>query len=226
MKDGKIMSISKKIKIDLGCSVSKRENFIGIDSFPAPGVDIVLDIMKNNLPFPDQSVDHVLLSHTLEHLGTMAEPPLHLFREISRVCCDGAIFEIWSPYLFHNDAFIYGHVTYFTEEIWLHFCVQHPEFWKESLGNVQWLLKQVNYMVPERVEKELRRNGFSVDFAIKYFKGVVKEFGVFIEISRKAENKSVSLIKTYSNSRSGKQFQLENKGLRGFFGKIKKIFKK
>jgi len=64
-------SVLKKapfFKIDLGCGGCKREGTIGIDSFPQPGVDYVLNLTSDPIPLPDRSVDKVYSSHFLEHV--------------------------------------------------------------------------------------------------------------------------------------------------------------
>jgi len=62
-------------------------------------------------------VDHVFSSHCLEHIKI----PFRLLGEISRVCKDGAKIEFWTPYAFSNEAFLYGHEMFLTEEHWMHF---------------------------------------------------------------------------------------------------------
>ena len=34
--------------------------------------------------------------------------------------------EFWTPYAFTNEAFLYGHLHFLTEETWMHFCVLAP----------------------------------------------------------------------------------------------------
>ncbi len=62
-------------KLDLGCGPKKRAGYVGVDALPAPGVDYVIDIETEPLPFPDGSVSHVFSSHCPEHL----KDPEHFF---------------------------------------------------------------------------------------------------------------------------------------------------
>lgn len=64
-------------RIDLGCGPKKKEGSFGIDSVPNPGVDCVLNIAKNRLPFEDGTIDYIFTSHCLEHLNCS----IHTFRE-------------------------------------------------------------------------------------------------------------------------------------------------
>jgi SAM-dependent methyltransferase len=193
------------LRIDLGCGGSKREGFIGLDSVNAQGVDFVLDLTKDRLPFDDGTVDHVFSSHFLEHIPV----PNHLFQEIARICKDRAKIEIYTPYAFSSPAFLYGHVAYLAERQWFYFCCQDPnrDFHLGILGG-RWLLHNIHYVVPEQVQWEILDNNFSIDFAIRYFKDVVEEFGVEIEFRRDLSLPPIMPRRTYSNSRYAERVAL------------------
>src|SRR3954471_20925249 len=93
------------VRIDLGCGNAKRPGFQGVDYLEAPGVDHVVNIAEQRLPFEDDSVDAVFSAPFLEHIGE----PYNVLSEIGRVCRDGARIEIWTPYAFSDEAFVYGH---------------------------------------------------------------------------------------------------------------------
>ena len=186
------------LKIDIGCGSNKREGFIGIDYAKNPGVDFVLDLTNDPLPFGDRTVDHVFSSHFLEHVHA----PNHIFSEIGRVCRDGAKIEIWTPYAFSNEAFMYGHVTYLTEEHWNHFCYLHRDYHLEMLKG-RWVLQNINYVISEESHAELKMAGFPIEFAIKYFKSVVLEFGVEIRYNIDLATPANQGSRTYSYSREG-----------------------
>jgi SAM-dependent methyltransferase len=161
------------MKIDLGCGSSKRPGFIGIDISPAPGVDHILDIVRDPLPFGDNSVDHVYSSHCFEHLVS----PINILSEIGRVCKDDATIEICVPYGHHNDGLLCGHITFYTEEFWHHLTLLHPDVWLPILKG-RWLWTEVNYVIGECVLRDIERYDFPMDFAIRYFNNIVKEFTV------------------------------------------------
>lgn len=165
------------LKIDLGCGSCKKEGTIGVDIEPHPCVDHVLDIQKEALPFADRSVNYVYSSHFLEHIDN----PLLVFMELSRVCKDGAELEFWTPYGWSNPAFIFSHKIFYNEDHYLHLCVWHSDHWKDFL-KANWILKEFTYIIEPEVLTELYNNKIGLDFALKYYKGVVKEFGVSIEI--------------------------------------------
>jgi SAM-dependent methyltransferase len=194
----------KFIKVDIGCGSNKKPDCIGIDCQDLVGVDFVLDLTKDKLPFEDNSVDYIFSSHFLEHIKN----PNYLFSEISRVAIEGAIFENWTPYAHSDDAFCYGHETFFAEEHWQHICVKYPEFWR-SIINARWLLKEVVYIVDKNVFDDIISNGFKIEFAINYFKGVVREFAVFVEIRHSFNVENILPKKYYSFNRSGERFSLK-----------------
>ena len=85
---------NKKLKIDLGCGSNKRPGFVGVDKSPEVKPDIVCDFEKDPLPFENDSVTHVWMNHVLEHIDDL----ISFFEELYRVCENGAIIEIVSPY--------------------------------------------------------------------------------------------------------------------------------
>ncbi len=58
----------KPIKLNLGCGKVKLPGFINIDSEKSCKPDLVLDILREKLPYKLGSVDEVVLFHTIEHI--------------------------------------------------------------------------------------------------------------------------------------------------------------
>jgi SAM-dependent methyltransferase len=99
------------MKLNLGCGRDirpKSEGWVNIDVRDGPGVDVRLDLAEGKLPFPDNSVDHVLASHVLEHLHDWE----YLLLEVHRVLKPGGTVEIRAPYGLDPTAF---HVRVFKE---------------------------------------------------------------------------------------------------------------
>ena len=71
------------IKVDIGCGKNKRDGFIGVDAIAFPGVDHVLNVGNDSLPWADGEVDEVHCSHVVEHLTPNER--IHLVNEIYRV---------------------------------------------------------------------------------------------------------------------------------------------
>ncbi|ALM76149.1 class I SAM-dependent methyltransferase [Thermococcus barophilus] len=89
------------MKLDIGCGENKHKGYIGIDKRNLPTVDYIIDLDKQPLPFPDDSVEEVLLYNVLEHL----ESPWKVMREVIRVCKNGATIKVRVPYPYHPNAF-------------------------------------------------------------------------------------------------------------------------
>ncbi len=193
----------KNLRLDLGCGSKKKEGMIGLDIQAGPGVDYVLDLQREPLPFPDGSVEYVFSSHLLEHI----KDPTSLFAEVSRVCQDGARLEFWTPYVWENSAFIIDHKMFYNEDHYLHICVWFVDFWKEILKK-RWLLHEIVYIVEPRVLMELFRQRISLDFALKYYKGVVKEFGVMIEVRDHFRGPEVPPRRSFAVERMGDRHPL------------------
>ncbi len=96
------------VKLDIGCGKNKKEGFTGIDQFPMEGVDLVLDVRVDKLPYEDNSVDEIHASHFLEHLK--AEERVFLLNELYRVLKPGCNVTIITPHWASNRA--YGDFTH------------------------------------------------------------------------------------------------------------------
>ncbi len=195
---------TKLFKVDIGCGSNKKEGCLGIDYEKFENVDIVLDLTAGTIPLDDRSVGYIHSAHFFEHIRT----PNHVFSEISRIAADGAELEIWTPYAYSDGAFCYGHEVFLTEEHWQHICVKFPDFY-QSIINARWLLKKIVYIVERNVYDDIRKNGFEIAFAINYFKGIVSEFGVFIEIKHEKNLQSTIPKRYYSFERGGEVFPLD-----------------
>jgi SAM-dependent methyltransferase len=105
-----VKKIPQNVVLDIGCGKKpykhlfrKDVDYIGLDfattkedydSTNETHVDIYADASKE-IPLLPQSVDIVLLTHTLEHL----ENPEHAMKEINRVLCPNGIVIIMNPFI-------------------------------------------------------------------------------------------------------------------------------
>lgn len=83
-----------QVGLDVGCGPKKRTGFIGVDRYPARGVDVVCDLEHGILPFADATFDVVYSNHALEHVRNLDK----VLAEISRVMKKGAKLQIGVPY--------------------------------------------------------------------------------------------------------------------------------
>jgi SAM-dependent methyltransferase len=96
------------IKVDLGCGKRKQDGHIGIDRIDFEGVDHVLDMATDRLPFGDDEVDEVYTSHFMEHLDSVER--CHVMNEIHRVLKTGGKCTFIVPYWASSRA--YGDPTH------------------------------------------------------------------------------------------------------------------
>lgn len=88
------------VVVDLGCGATKQyPGNLGLDIFPAPGVDAVADL-SGSLPLADDSVDVIFAVHILEHLIDF----LPLVDEAHRVLRPGGVLHVMSPWWGHVNA--------------------------------------------------------------------------------------------------------------------------
>jgi|SRR5437868_5648763 len=170
-------------RVELGCGSHKREGFFGIDIQAGPTVDLVLDIERQRLPFPDDSVDHVYSSHTFEHLAAPGSP-IQTLREIMRVTKHGGLVEIWTPYGKSDDGLLFGHSVFYTETHWKHICFQYDDFYlgEGMVGRFNW--DRTQYVVYPDILNQLNRLRIPVEFALTHMVNVVLEFGVFLRVDK------------------------------------------
>ena len=116
------------MKLDIGCGKNKKEGYIGIDQFPMEGVDLVLDIRKEKLPYEDNEVDEVHASHFLEHLT--AEERVSMLNEIYRVLKPGGTVTIITPHWASNRA--YGDFTHQWPPVSEMFYYYLSKDWRDS----------------------------------------------------------------------------------------------
>ena len=104
-------------KLNLGCGHKKIDGFIGVDKYPP--ADICFDLEEfgdfpdhegtqyrfNPWPFENNSVDEILMSHSLEHMGATTESFFHIIKELYRVCKHDAKIVIDVPHP-RSDGFL------------------------------------------------------------------------------------------------------------------------
>jgi predicted SAM-dependent methyltransferase len=89
------------MKISIGSGEKRIEDYINCDYDKNANPDYCFDLEKDPFPFDDNSVDEVLASHVLEHLG---DGYFHCIKELYRVCKHNAIIHVFVPH-HRNDNF-------------------------------------------------------------------------------------------------------------------------
>jgi len=186
------------LAIDLGCGAAKRPGSIGLDLEPAPGVDHVLDLSRDRLPFEADSVGDVFSSHFIEHL----EDPTALFQELGRVCAHRARFELWTPFAWHDTAVFLEHKSWWTHQFWMHVVWEHWQVWRKRLGT-RWHVDEFVYVIEPHMQQQLRDRGLDLRFSVDHLMNVVSEFGVRGWIDKDDGDQEPTLpIRCYAASRA------------------------
>lgn len=101
---------SQPLKLDVGCGDNKLDGYFGVDMEPLNGVDLVLDLEKEPLPFGDESVDEIYCSHFLEHVNN----PIAIMREFHRVLKVNGLLTIIVPHYKNPHSYHFTHRTYWS----------------------------------------------------------------------------------------------------------------
>ena len=91
------------MKLNLGCGSKILDGYINVDKYDYYKPDIVHDLEIFPYPFKDNSVDEILVSHVLEHIGQSPEIFLQIIKEFYRVCHNNSLIKIVVPHPRHDD---------------------------------------------------------------------------------------------------------------------------
>src|SRR3989344_3894115 len=138
------------MKIQFGCGRDKREGYVNCDISPEFNPDKIVDITKR-LPFKDNSAEEILMSHVLEH----TQKPIEVFREIYRICKNGAIVKIRVPYFSHESAFsTMDHYSFFTLTSFDFLDSRHEKHW-QGVGDFRIIKRKLHWRRQLRIYQEL-----------------------------------------------------------------------
>lgn len=131
------VKLQKQVKLNLGCGSNKINGYINIDSASQCKPDLILDFRCHALPYKKNSVDEVLLFHTIEHIEKRLHPKI--FLEISRVLKSGCKLYVSYPNFWECaknwrlningqrkfwEATLYGRQLYKGD---YHVCIMNPD---------------------------------------------------------------------------------------------------
>ena len=76
--------------------------WVNVDSVQACFPDVLWDLETFPWPWPDDSIDEIILSQVLEHLGQLPNVYLRIIQELYRICKEGALIQISVPHPRHD----------------------------------------------------------------------------------------------------------------------------
>lgn len=110
------------IKLNLGSGhvlLPNKEGWVNVDVNPDTGCDVVAKIPP--IPYEDESVDHILASHFVEHV----EDTIGFFNECWRVLKPSGTMKIYVPYALSHAAFQDPtHIRFFVPESFMYYTQQ------------------------------------------------------------------------------------------------------
>ena len=183
------------LRLNLGCGMNLLPGFINVDKFGSP--DIQHDLERFPWPWPDNSVEHIVMNHVLEHLGQTTEIYFNIIRELYRICQDGGRIYITVPHP-RNDEFLNDptHVRVITENGLDLFCQEKNRLWAKEkrsnspLGlylNVDFVVTSAEFILTPTWQEKLDNKTCSADDiyeAIERYNNVVKETQILLEAKK------------------------------------------
>ncbi len=88
-------------KLNIGCGNNILDGWVNLDISALPGVDVVHDVEKLPLPFPDEQFDEILCQDILEHVEYVP-----VLRDIYRIMKKGGSLTIRVPHFASKHNFI------------------------------------------------------------------------------------------------------------------------
>ena len=94
--------MNKFLRLNLGSGVNKMDGYVNVDKYGYGKPDIIMDLEQTPWQFLDDSVEEIMLNHTLEHLGKDTQTFFAIIKEMYRVCKHDALIEINVPHPRHD----------------------------------------------------------------------------------------------------------------------------
>jgi ubiquinone/menaquinone biosynthesis C-methylase UbiE len=153
------------MKLNLGCGSVILKDFVNVDKFDFYKPNIIHDLEVFPYPFQDNSVDEIILSHVLEHIGQIPDVFNEIIKELYRICRNGSLINITVPHPRHDD-FISDptHVRPITLRSLSMYDQKLNKIWEEKnasntplglIHNVNFQILSVNYVLDQRYQKLL-----------------------------------------------------------------------
>jgi len=183
-------------KLNLGCGNNLLAGYTNVDKFspsetPKEFDHLVYDLEEFPWPWVDSSVQEIVLTHVLEHLGGTTECYLKIIQEMYRVCCHDALIHIAVPHPRHDDFLTDPtHVRAITPESLLLFNkeVNHQYIEQKSSNSLLAIYLDVDF-VPTSV-KFIRDPEWKdatpaeVMQALRRYNNVIKEIQISLRVNK------------------------------------------
>jgi len=153
------------MKLNLGCGSKILNGFTNVDKYNVYKPDIVHDLEIFPYPFDENSVDEIILSHVLEHIGQVPDIFNNIIKELYRICKNDTLIKIAVPHPRHDD-FISDptHVRPITVLGLSLYDKELNKIWEKDnaantplgiIHNVNFKIVKVNYVIDDKYKKLL-----------------------------------------------------------------------
>ncbi len=140
--------------------------FYGVDQFPFPGVDKVIDLNSPNWPLEDDSFDYARASHVIEHVR---DTQIFL-REIHRICKNGAEVLIETPHFSWIDSWNDPtHLWHFSSG-WYR-CLEKGQYLSYVVGEFEVVQSEIEFnqsirsLIPRLIAKLFGKESYEKHYA-------------------------------------------------------------
>ena len=176
------------MKLNLGCGNKILDGYTNVDKYSYYNCDVVHDLETFPYPFEENSVDSILLSHVLEHIGQDPQIFNNILLELYRICKPDALITIAVPHPRHDD-FIADptHVRPITVLGLALYDKEQNEIWQSKgaantpLGlilGVDFKIENVKYEIEQEVMQKYDANIISkneLDNLMKHHNNIIKQ---------------------------------------------------
>ena len=179
------------MKLNLGCGNKILDGYVNVDKFDLYNVDIKHDLEKLPYPFDDNSVEEIIMSHVLEHIGQDPDVFINILKELYRICNNLALIKIAVPHPRHDDYISDPtHVRPITVLGLSLFEKAQNEEWEKTgaantplglIHNVNFKIEGVHYQIEDDIMKKFKAGDIDklkLDYMVKHYNNVVKQIDV------------------------------------------------
>ncbi len=160
-----------KFKLNLGCGKDIRKDYINVDYYKHPAIDVVHDLNIFPYPFEENKFDEILLLDILEHLDDSQK----CIRELWRISKNNCRIKITVPHYASVNA--WGDMTHkrsFSQNSMKHFDINAKdgkslEFYQKEKFNVD-----IKLIIPKIYKI------FGIGLFIKYLPKIYERFFAYI----------------------------------------------